>query len=79
MYKQAYEKCTGVCLRNSERQMSLSHGEKIEICQTLEHGSAYLTRLQYIINLLFKIAQPFTAKRSKDNDAEFSTKRKKKT
>lgn len=26
LYKQAYEKCTGVCLPNSGGQMSLSHG-----------------------------------------------------
>lgn len=49
------------------------------VCKTFKHGSAYLTQLEYIINLLFRIAQPFNAKRSKDNIAEFLTKRRKKT
>ena len=56
--------------------MVLSHGEKIKIYKTFKRGKAHLTRLQYIINLLFKIAQPFTAKRSRDNVTEFSTKGK---
>lgn len=56
--------------------MVASHGEKIEIYKTLKRGKAHLTRLQYIINLLFKIAQPFTAERKTDNVTEFSTKRK---
>ena len=68
-----------MCLQNSDKQMLLSHGEKIEICKTFKHGSAYLTQLEYIINLLFRIAQPFNAKRSKDNIAEFLTKRREKT
>ena len=70
LYKQVYEKCTRLCLRNREGQMLFSHGEKIEICKTFKHGSAYLTQLQYIINLLFKIVQPFNAKKTKDNVAD---------
>lgn len=50
--------------------------ENRELQKTFKRGKVHLPRLQYIINLLFKIAQPFTAKRTRDNVSEFLTKRK---
>ena len=35
----------------------------METYKTLMHGNVYLTQLQYIINLLFKIAQPFNGRK----------------
>ena len=43
LYKQAYEKCTDVCLCNSKAQLFISHGEKIETYKTFKHGNVHLT------------------------------------